>query len=308
MWALSIRRSGGCDFWPPGQKSQYSSISRLEVPDSFPIAQTHSPTTFVVRSNKRIFAIKQMAYIDSDTRSFAIQTSRLIILPSYLAIRNPAYRNLYSLLHVTPEFTRMAFGSDWGIRDWDDEAITSIIQREIDASWRVRGIGDFAVGLLQDTPVTPSEKTATNRDLKVLEMDKAQKLEDLKWIGYVGVRDATTTSMPRTETHHPTSRPWTQMIELRYGFHPDAWGKGYGSEAAKAVMWWCDQHIGAQRFVAETEIANVGSSKILKKCGFKEIREDGEVIWGLKGKKEWERWAAGIICPESGLMIQPDPQ
>ena len=57
MWAMSIRRSGGCDFWPLGRKSQYSSTSRLEVPDSFPIAQTHSPTTFVVRSNQRIFAI-----------------------------------------------------------------------------------------------------------------------------------------------------------------------------------------------------------------------------------------------------------
>ncbi|KAG9751068.1 hypothetical protein KCU73_g6422, partial [Aureobasidium melanogenum] len=98
------------------------------------------------------------------------------------------------------------------------------------------------------------------------------------------------------------------MVELRYGFHPDVWGKGYGTEAAKAVMLWCEKHIGAQRFVAETEIANVGSGKILDKCGFEEICEDLEVIWGLKGKKEWERWAAGITRPEPGPMIRPDPR
>ncbi|KAG9520059.1 hypothetical protein KCU93_g7837, partial [Aureobasidium melanogenum] len=249
-----------------------------------------------------------MAEEDSCTERFAIQTSRLTIAPSYLAILNPAYRKLYSSLHGTPNFTEMAFGPDWGIRYWDDEAITSIIQREVDASWRVRGTGDFAVGLRRDTLVAPGKERAKIQDLEVLEMDKAQELQDAQWIGYVGVRDATTTSMPWAGTHHPTSRPWTQMVELRYGFTPDVWGKGYGTEAAKAVMLWCEKHIGAQRFVAETEIANVGSGKILEKCGFEEICEDMEVIWGLKGKKEWERWAAGITRPEPGPMIQPNPR
>ncbi|KAH0275253.1 hypothetical protein KCU91_g4694, partial [Aureobasidium melanogenum] len=250
--------------------------------------------------------IDRLADEDRRPEPFAIGTSRLILLPSYLAIGNPAYRDLYSLLHGMTKFTTMAFGPDWGIRHWDDKAITSIIQREIDASWRVRGIGDFAVGLRQDTAVTSSEKTATSQDLKVLDMCKAQELEDVEWIGYVGVRDATTTSMPWAETHHPTLRPWIQMVELRYGFRPEVWGKGYGSEAAKAVMWWCEKHIGAQRFVAETEIANVGSSRILRKSGFEEIREDEEVIWGLKGKKEWEQWAASVPHPERGPIIQPD--
>ncbi|KAG9839388.1 hypothetical protein KCU98_g9752, partial [Aureobasidium melanogenum] len=230
-----------------------------------------------------------MAEENSRTKSFAIQTSRLTLLPSHLAIQNPAYRKLYSSLHGTPKFTEMAFGPDWGIKYWDDEAVNSIIQREIDGSWRVRGIGDFAVGLRQDTIVAPSKETAKSHGLAILEMNKAQELQNVEWIGYVGVRDATTTSMPWAGIHHPTSRPWTQMIELRYGFHPDVWGKGYGTEAANAIVWWCEKHVGAQRFIAETEIANVGSGKILKKCGFEEIREDEEVIWGLKGKKEWER-------------------
>lgn len=249
-----------------------------------------------------------MADAGSQMQYFAIETSRLILLPSYLAIQNLAYRQLYSRLHGTSKFTEMAFGSEWGIRNWDDEAITSIIQREIDMSWLVRQLGDFAVGLRQTTATAFNTETAEKEDLRVLQMDETQKTEDVQWIGYVGVRDATTTSMPWAEIHHPTSRPWTQMIELRYGFNPEVWGKGYGTEAAKAALWWCEKHIGARRFIAETEMANVGSSNILKKCLFEEIREDEEVIWGLKGKKEWERWSTGISGPDCGPSIRPDLQ
>lgn len=247
-----------------------------------------------------------MVMTDSHARPFAIQTSRLVLLPSYLAIKDSAYRRLYSRLHGTPEFTEMAFGPNWGIRHWDDEAITSIIQREIDRSWRMQNMGDFAVGLRQDLFAASTGDKATGEDSRVLHMDGVQSLGNVEWIGYVGVRDATTTSMPAVETHHPTSRPWTQMIELRYGFDPSVWGKGYGTEAAKAVLWWCEKHIGGQRFIAETEMENMGSGNILKKCGFEEIRRDEEVIWGVEGEKEWERWAEGVSRSERGPIISPD--
>ena len=249
-----------------------------------------------------------MTYSISQPDLFVIRTSRLILLPSVFAIQNPAYTKLYSRLHGTPKFTEMAFGPSWGIRCWDDEAITSVIRREIDRSWRVRGIGDFAVGLRQDSFAASAVETETNEGLEIWKIDGIQELESLEWIGYVGVRDATTTSTPGAESYHSTSRPWTQMIELRYGFDPGVWGQGYGTEAAKAVMWWCKKHIGAERFVAETELTNVGSGKILKKCGFEELHGGEEVIWGMKGTKEWGRWATGVVRPERGLILKPDPQ
>ncbi|KAK6008872.1 hypothetical protein QM012_000775 [Aureobasidium pullulans] len=196
----------------------------------------------------------------------------------------------------------MAFGPDWGVKDWDDEAITSIIQSEIDRSWRVRGIGDFAVGLRRDTSIASTANTAESHGPKVLDMGEEQRLEQTEWVGYVGVRDATTTSMLGGETHHPTSRPWVQMIELRYGYNPDVWGKGYGMEAARAIIWWCEEHIKAQRFIAETQTNNLGSGKILRKCGFTEILEKDEVIWGVKGEQEWELWA-GKSCLELSPTI-----
>jgi len=224
---------------------------------------------------------------------FAIRTSRLVIVPSFLAIDNIAYRDLYSSLHRMPDFTTMAFGSAWGTKDWDSSTILPLIIREVQRSWQIRGMGDFGIGL---RVITTKEHTDTDtdtdaKDWKLIDADEVQNLaEEIKWIGYVGARDATTTSMPSEETSHTTTKPWTQMIELRYGFHPDSWGKGYGTEAAKAVTGWCEEIRGAERFIAETELANVGSAGILKKLGFVEVDKEKEVIWGMEGTKEWERW------------------
>ncbi|KAI4722082.1 hypothetical protein E4T48_01753 [Aureobasidium sp. EXF-10727] len=180
----------------------------------------------------------------------------------------------------------MAFGSAWGVKDWDEISIVPIIAREIKNSWRVRGMGDFAVGLRDQSFATAT----TSGEWKVLEGEEIKGLGDVKWIGYVGVRDATTTSMAAEDTSRPTLRPWQQMIELRYGFHPEVWGKGFGTEAAKAIMAWCRKYIGAERFIAETEIENLGSGRVLGKLGFKEIQKEVEVIWGMDGTREWEMW------------------
>lgn len=212
-------------------------------------------------------------------KSFAIKTSRLIIVPSFLLLENLAYRELYSSLHRMSDFTTMAFGAAWGVKDWDISTIYPIISREVERSWKVRGMGDFGVGLL---PPLTAEQESSGKDWKVLEAHEVQ-LEQVQWIGYVGVRDATATSQP-------TTKPWTQMIELRYGFHPEHWGKGYGTEAATAVMGWCEQTLGAKRFIAETELENSGSARILGKLGFTAVDKEKEVIWGVEGEKEWDRW------------------
>ncbi|KAI4728142.1 hypothetical protein E4T49_04112 [Aureobasidium sp. EXF-10728] len=226
-----------------------------------------------------------MAESDSNTRSFALCTPRLILVPSYLAINHLSYKQLYSSLHRKPEFTTMAFGSAWGVKDWDKTSIIPIITREVRNSWRVRGMGDFAVGLRDQ-----SLGTAISEEWQVVEGEDMGRLEDVKWIGYVGVRDATTTSMAAEDTSQPTLRPWRQMIELRYGFHPEVWGQGFGTEAARAIMAWCRKYIGAERFIAETETENLGSGRVLRKLGFEEIQMEVEVIWGMEGTKEWEMW------------------
>lgn len=176
----------------------------------------------------------------------------------------------------------MAFGAAWGVKDWDVSTIYPIISREVQRSWQVRGMGDFGVGLLPCPTAKEESSGSSGEEWKMLGVDKSQ-LDEVQWIGYVGVRDATSSSLP-------TTNPWTQMIELRYGFHPEQWGKGYGTEAAKAIMGWCEQTLGAERFIAETEVENLGSARILGKLGFTAVDNEKEVIWGVEGEKEWERW------------------
>ncbi|KAI5207020.1 hypothetical protein E4T39_02058 [Aureobasidium subglaciale] len=175
----------------------------------------------------------------------------------------------------------MAFGEAWGIKDWDADSIIPIITREVEISWRKRGMGDFAIA---------SRVEDDGSSWREMEIDDIGELVNVHWIGYVGLRDATTTSMPKEETSVPSKRDWKQMVELRYGFHPDVWGKGYGTEAAKAVMGWGETKRGVGRFIAETEEANVGSGRVLRKLGFSDL--EGEIIWGMEGTKEWERWVA----------------
>ncbi|KEQ90667.1 hypothetical protein AUEXF2481DRAFT_33755 [Aureobasidium subglaciale EXF-2481] len=221
--------------------------------------------------------------------NFYIRTSRLILLPTPLAIKCLAYRELYSSLHRNPEFTSMAFGASWGIKDWDVDSIVFIISREVQNSWWKRGMGDFAIGLRDDMSDLPKTKETGEGLWQEVEVDDVEAFDHVYWIGYVGLRDATTTSMPNEETSVPSERDWKEMIELRYGFHPDFWGKGYGTEAARAVMRWGETSRGAERFIAETEKANVGSGKVLSKLGFSGVGD--EIIWGMEGTKEWKRWA-----------------
>ncbi|THZ74653.1 hypothetical protein D6C85_03346 [Aureobasidium pullulans] len=222
------------------------------------------------------------------TTNFAIIADRLVLLPTPQAIDIEAYKELYASLHRMSEFTTMAFGETWGVKDWTTSSVREIIAREVTRSWKVRGMGDFAIGLRSEHQNLEDDDDVREHGFKIIEAE-VQRLEDVRWIGYVGIRDATTTSMLNEPTAVSSTRGWQEMIELRYGFHPDAWGKGFGTEAAKAVMTWGQQEKGVQRFIAETERENKGSGGVLGKLGFTEIEEGTEVIWGMEGTKEWER-------------------
>lgn len=114
-------------------------------------------------------------------------------------------------------------------------------------------------------------------------------LEAITWIGYAGVRDATTTSMPISEYTHSelAALPhWKEMIEVRYGVAPEYWGKGIAKPAADAVMLWAEKEMGVTRFVAETEKGNARSGRVLEKMGFV---ASGTNYWKEDSEMEWEK-------------------
>lgn len=56
--------------------------------------------------------------------------------------------------------------------------------------------------------------------------------------------------------------------EFLYGLCRDSWGKGYGYEAARAVLSYCFAHYGHDRYIATVEPENAASIGLLKKLGF----------------------------------------
>jgi RimJ/RimL family protein N-acetyltransferase len=65
-------------------------------------------------------------------------------------------------------------------------------------------------------------------------------------------------------------------IDLGYRFKKAAWGKGYATEAAYASIKYGFTKLGLQRIVGRAEINNIGSWKVLEKCGMNYIG-NGEV-------------------------------
>jgi ribosomal-protein-alanine N-acetyltransferase len=59
----------------------------------------------------------------------------------------------------------------------------------------------------------------------------------------------------------------TGEIEIGYGLKKEFWGTGIGHECAMAWLQFGFEKAGAQRIVALAEPENVGSRRIMEKCG-----------------------------------------
>lgn len=229
------------------------------------------------------------------SNSFILLTPGLILVPTPLAVNNISYLNLYASLHADATFCEMGFGASFPPRNWTEaETRETILTRDIARCWQSRNMGDFAVGVrstAQIDQLITQPITGTNDELHVIEDQDAettsQALSHVEWVGYAGVRDATTTSMPPRTDADPPLPHWLEMIELRYGVAPVYWGKGMAREAAEAIMQWAVRKRGIRRFIAETEKENARSARVLEKMGF--TKRGGVDYWKEEGQIEWER-------------------
>jgi RimJ/RimL family protein N-acetyltransferase len=91
--------------------------------------------------------------------------------------------------------------------------------------------------------------------------------------------------------------PDYRSASLGYCFDHAAWGRGYATEAARALLRWAFDTLDLNRVQAETDTRNVASARVLEKLGFRRegtLREDcivnGEVsdswVYGLI-RREW---------------------
>ncbi|ONK13333.1 GNAT family N-acetyltransferase [Streptomyces sp. MP131-18] len=87
--------------------------------------------------------------------------------------------------------------------------------------------------------------------------------------------------------------------ELGYRLRPAAWGRGYATEGARAMVAHAFAELGADRLVATTMTVNTGSRRVLEKAGLVLVRtffedwpeyvegaEHGDVEYALT-RAEW---------------------
>lgn len=91
--------------------------------------------------------------------------------------------------------------------------------------------------------------------------------------------------------------PNFRSASLGYCLHQAAWGRGYATEAARALLQWAFDTLEVNRIQSEADSRNVASARVLEKLGFElegTLREDcivnGDVsdswVYGLL-RRDW---------------------
>ncbi len=71
------------------------------------------------------------------------------------------------------------------------------------------------------------------------------------------------------------AREW----EIGWAIHPDHWGKGYASEAARAMLDFAFHQVGAHRVIAFCNANNAASARVMEKLGMVRDGHLRESIW-----------------------------
>lgn len=66
----------------------------------------------------------------------------------------------------------------------------------------------------------------------------------------------------------------TGEIEVGYVSHKKFWGKGYASEILMQLLVWAKDNIPADYIIAYCLVGNIGSWRVMEKCGMKYVKND----------------------------------
>jgi len=72
--------------------------------------------------------------------------------------------------------------------------------------------------------------------------------------------------------------------EFGYCLNPGYWGRGYGTEAAGALLRFGFEVLGMHRIYARCNAANEGSARVLEKCG---LRREARLRERIRGFDQW---------------------
>ncbi len=91
------------------------------------------------------------------------------------------------------------------------------------------------------------------------------------FIGWFGLRPVTPTGAAMV--HWPGAPPGdTSVVSLGYRLRASAWGRGYATEGARALVRRAFAGLGASQIVATTMAVNTASRRVLEKAGLRYTR------------------------------------
>jgi ribosomal-protein-alanine N-acetyltransferase len=99
--------------------------------------------------------------------------------------------------------------------------------------------------------------------------------------------------------------PDYRSASMGYCFDDAAWGRGYATEAARALLQWAFDTLGMNRVQAGTDTRNAASARVLEKLGFVRegtLREDCVVNGEVS-----DSWVYGLIRGEWQPSTEPVP-
>jgi RimJ/RimL family protein N-acetyltransferase len=99
--------------------------------------------------------------------------------------------------------------------------------------------------------------------------------------------------------------PVHRSSSLGYCFEEAAWGRGYATEAARALLQWAFDTLDLNRVQAETDTRNAGSARVLEKLGFVRegtLREDCVVSGEVS-----DTWVFGLLRRDWRPSSEPVP-
>jgi RimJ/RimL family protein N-acetyltransferase len=98
----------------------------------------------------------------------------------------------------------------------------------------------------------------------------AETLADGEFIGWFGLRPVTPAG--GAIEHWPDADGQTGVVSLGYRLRRSAWGQGYATEGARAMVRLAFTGLGVHEVVATTMAVNTGSRRVMEKAGLRYAR------------------------------------
>ena len=93
---------------------------------------------------------------------------------------------------------------------------------------------------------------------------KFQRQESLDWAIELGADGRTFIGICGISSWNRTDR----RVDIGYALLREYWGRGFATEAARAIVRWCFENLDVHRVQADCTDGNIGSERVLLNCGF----------------------------------------